>query len=428
MVFATDIATAKPMPGVQVSLYTYQNEKVDTLSTDADGFADFSSVTKDIYYVVGEKSISRAVVKCNEMGWNLSAFEIGGEKIDASGITAFIYTERGVYRPGDPVNFSVIARQNGKPIPDEHPITLSVINPKNQTVYTTTSTDGKNGLYVFPFSTRQEDMTGNWRAVFTVGTNTFTHELKVETVVANRLRINIEPSKTVISYADKKMDIKVISEYLMGNPAAGLESSLNVRIDHVDRKFKTFPGFMFTNQSESFSPLESVIADGNLKDNGEMLVEWDIPAFNNPPSGLVAELESRVVERGGRGVVRNMYIPIHPYPFYVGIEKPEPGRSYGTIGSTMSFRTICVSTDGNAVSGRQLTYTIYKNSYSWWWEYDESSNRQLRFKSDNNTEKVNEGRLSSSSQPVTLSFTPEYWGEYLLEIRDASGHTAGMVF
>lgn len=428
LVFATDIASAKPLPGVQVTLFTYQNEKVDTLTTDSNGFADFSSVSKSIYYIVGEKSISRAVIKCNEMGWNLSAFEIGGEKIDASGISAFIYTERGVYRPGDPVNFSVIARQNGKAIADGHPITISVINPKNQTVYTTTSTDGKNGLYVFPFSTRQEDMTGNWRAVFTIGTNSFTHELKVETVVANRLRVNIEPSKTIISQTDKKIDIKISSQYLMGNPAAGLEASLSVRVDHIEKKFKSFPGFMFTNQSETFTPLESVISDGNLQDNGEMLASWDIPDFNNPPSALSAELESRVVERGGRGVIRTVYLPINPYPFYVGIEKPEPGRSYGTIGSAMSFRTICVSTDGTAVSGRQLTYTIYKNSYSWWWEYDEASNRQLRFKSDKNTEKVSEGKISSASQPSSLSYTPEYWGEYLLEIRDAAGHTAGMFF
>ncbi len=428
LVFATDIATAKPQPGVKVTLYTYQNELVDSVTTDANGFADFSAVTKDIYYIIGEKSTSRAVIKCNEMRWNLSSFDIGGEKLDASGITAFIYTERGVYRPGDPINFSVIARQNGKAIPDGHPVTLSVINPKNQTVYTTTNTAGKNGLYVMPFSTQQEDMTGNWRAVFTIGTNTFTHELKIETVVANRLRINIEPSVPEITHADKKIDIKVMSQYLMGNPAAGLETSVNVRIDHFEKKFKKYPGFLFTNAAEVFTALESTLIDSVLDDNGELTAEWQIPDFNSPPSALSAALETRVVERGGRGVVRTVYMPINPYPFYVGIEKPEPGRSYGTIGTSMSFRAICVTTDGNAVSGRQLTYTIYKNSYSWWWEYDESSNRSLKFKSDKNTEKVTEGKLSSSQNPVSLSYIPEYWGEYLLEIRDSAGHTAGMFF
>jgi len=428
LVFASDLITAKPLSGVKVSLFTYQNEKVDTMETNANGFADFPNPQKEIYYVVGEKDTSRTVIKCNEMNWNLSTFDIGGEKLQASGIKAFIYTERGVYRPGDPINFSVIVRNEKNTFPDGHPVTVKIYNPKNQLFHNQTQTTAKNGLYVFPFTTRQEDMTGNWRADFAVGSDVFSHTFKVETVVANRLRINVEPSKQRLNNADTALDIKVVSQYLMGNPASGLETSVTVRVDDLEKTFKSYPGYRFTDIASQFTPLENIIFDSYLNENGEALVNWSVPDFNKPPSALSAEIETRVVENGGRGVVRSVYVPVDPYPYYVGLEKPAPGSQYGTIGSAMSFKTVCVNPSGNPVSGRTLTYTIYKNSYYWWWEYDEGSDRHLRFKSDNHTEKVTQGTVTSMSVPATVKFIPEFWGEYLLEVQDEDGHISSQFF
>ena len=48
----------------------------------------------------------------------------------------------------------------------------------------------------------------------------------------------------------------------------------------------------------------------------------------------------------------------------------------------------------------------------------------MRFKADQYTEQIESGSLFSQSEPVPLMFTPQHRGEYLIEVRDAAGHTA----
>ena len=41
---------------------------------------------------------------------NTSRFDVGGKTPNASGLDAFIYPERDIYRPGEKINYSVIVR------------------------------------------------------------------------------------------------------------------------------------------------------------------------------------------------------------------------------------------------------------------------------------------------------------------------------
>ena len=86
-----------------------------------EGKANFRDISQDVFHIEAEKDGQRSVIKSNEMAWNLSTFDTGGEAAVPDGIRAFIYTERGVYRPGDEINLSVIARNEDHTFPDDHP-------------------------------------------------------------------------------------------------------------------------------------------------------------------------------------------------------------------------------------------------------------------------------------------------------------------
>ena len=90
------------------------------------------------------------MIKPNDMAWNLSSFDIGGAE-SRPGTRAFIYTERGVYRPGDEINISVIARHQDYTFPDDHPATCKIFNPRNQMVFEQVQRQGREGLYNFTF-------------------------------------------------------------------------------------------------------------------------------------------------------------------------------------------------------------------------------------------------------------------------------------
>jgi uncharacterized protein YfaS (alpha-2-macroglobulin family) len=430
VIYATGIPDAAPMRGVRVKLRTYQNQVIAQKITGDDGKADFRDIDEEVFYVEAEKDGQRSVVKTNEMSWNLSGFDIDGAEMPPGGTRAFIYTERGVYRPGDEINISLIARNEDNTFPDDHPVTIKILDPRKKLVMEETRKTGRDGFYSFSFRSEPEAPTGNWTAVIHAGSREFTKRLKIETVVPNRLKVVIEPEKTRLERTDSRTRISLSANYLFGNPGAGLEAEVEAELRSVEKTFKRFPGFIFSNRVTEFKPVKNIIFKGRLDDNGKAAIDWSLPSFAHAPSALDARLTAEVLDKGGRPNRNFTSIPIDPYDRYAGIAMPEFDYGYTKVGSPFDMRIVLVDTEGRAVVGLPLRYRIYKNSRHWWWEYRSRREFILQFKTDSSTELAAEGTIFSKTTPVPLTFKPEERGEYLIEVRagDDNGHTAGRFF
>jgi uncharacterized protein YfaS (alpha-2-macroglobulin family) len=429
-VYATDIIFAKPMNGVAVKLKTFQNQLIAQAVTDSNGMAVFPDLRQGVFFVEGEKGGQRNIVKPNEMGWNVSSFDVAGEKADASGIRAFIYTERGVYRPGDEINLSLIARNEQNTFPENHPITMEVFNPKNQVVAKQTEKNGRDGFYSFRLQTREDALTGNWRASFQVGSRVFTHPLKIETIVPYRLKLKLDPDKAYLTQTDREIGLNLKSMYLMGNPSPGLAASIRIELGHLPKKSSKFPTFSFGNEAVFYKSVSAKVFEGKLDTAGEAHVDWSLPGMENVPSALSLLVISEVIEKGGRPVRHAQAIPYDPYDWYVGLEKPELRNAYSGSGQPITFKAVCIDRDGDSIAGRPLAYRIYKNTRYWWWEYDSRETKRYAYKTDTNTELVKEGSVISKKLPQVIRFSPEDSGQYLVEVSEGSGrgHTAGFFF
>ncbi len=427
LVFATDINNASPLPGVKISLRTYQNQVIASRTTDSRGFAEFSDVSGEVFYIEGEKGGQRSVIKLNEMGWNLSTFATDGVEEVPKGVRAYLYTERGVYRPGDPVNISVIVRNEEQSFPEHHPVTLRIFNPRRQKVYEQTNREGVDGFYHFQFQGSPEDPTGNWRMEVEAGPATFHQTLKIETVVPYRLKVMLEPDKPALGPEDHRLSLTLRSTYLFGTPAANLDARVDVILRSKVKRFAAFKQFFFGNEQKQFEPVEKTIFNGKLNSNGEARVDWQLPSFESVPSALSAVINARVIEKGGRANLNSLTVPIEPFRFYVGLSKQHIKYNYVRTGAETPIPVMVVNAAGQPQAGRTLTYRIYKGARHWWWEFDTRREYLLRFKSHTSTELLTEGTLVSQTQPVNLKFTPNERGIYLVEVQDGSnGHTAGI--
>ena len=63
---------------------------------------------------------------------NTSRFEVGGKRNNTSGLDAFIYAERDIYRPGEKINFSVIIRDRQWKTPGDIPVKLKFLLPNGK--------------------------------------------------------------------------------------------------------------------------------------------------------------------------------------------------------------------------------------------------------------------------------------------------------
>lgn len=430
LVLATHILDSSPLKNVKVTLRTLQNQVVASDFTDSTGQVVFRDIKDKIFYVEAEKDDQRSVIKPDEMAWNLSSFEVGGEWISPDETRAFIYTERGVYRPGDQINLALIARNKDNSFPANHPVTMKIYNPKNQLMEEITSKTSSDGFYAFGFQSKEEDLTGNWKALFEVGSKKFYHRLKIETVVPYRLKVRLEPEKSPLGPGDNQLNLDLIANYLFGNPAAFLNAEVEVVLSHRLKRFPGYPGFIFSNDAMKFKPFKAKLFKGSLDEAGQATIKWALPPLDDVPSAVSARITAEVMEKGGRSSRNDLYVPIDPHGYYIGLQKPVLKYGYSRVGDPMGIKVILVDARGRAVSGRSLTYRIFRNSRYWWWEYDSHDDFRVRYKKDSYTRKVKEGMIVTQNTPALVSFTPENIGEYLIEIEQAvdGGHRAGFFF
>jgi len=427
-IFVTDIETGKPKAGIDVFLKTYQNQVAAKSATNSEGIATFNNIKDKIFIVESTVGDERSIVKLDDMRMNLSSFDTEGARINKEGQKAFIYTERGVYRPGDNVNISIIVRNEENTFPENHPITVKISNPKRQNVLTKVLKTGVDGFYSFKFKTEENDPTGNYQVSVKAGDKTFNHLLKIETVVPYKLKIKIDSEKKIVTSKDKTVNLTIDTKYLFGNPAANLKVEIRGSLKKYPKRLKNYRNYSFTDESVNFKEVSTLLLKGNLGNDGIVNFNWTLPSLEFAPSSLMASIEAIVFEKGGRANKQKINIPVEPFEYYVGVEKPVTDYGMVKAGTTLNLNSVVINSKGEAVGGKPLTYKLYRNNLYWWWEYRYGTSKALKYKSDIDTELVFEGELVSSSVPVPISLNIKDSGEYFLEVQSGGKHKSGFFF
>lgn len=427
LVYATHIGEARALGGVKVTLKSYQNQILASGESNDRGQVSLPAVDEEVFVVEGEWSGQRSVIQTGRMGWNLSGFDTDGAEAADEGLRAFLYTERGVYRPGDPVNLSMIIRNDDETFPEDHPVAVTVYDPRNRKRLERTLREGRDGFYHLPFETAPEDPTGGWRIEVLAGSKRFYHDLAIETVVPFRLKVELTSPERRLGSDAERLSLDLSSQYLFGTPAAGLDAEVSLVLDKAPLTVERWPGFAFDNPVREYDALRRSLFSGALDSDGAAAVTYTLPELSESPSALEARLEARVYEPGGRPNTARLTLPVDPYPRYVGIRLPETEYGVARVGAEQQLAMVVVSPDGKTVPGRPLRYRIYQGSRYWWYDYEgDYRDYRLRFKSHSTTRAIREGELTSGAEPVVLGFVPEDDGTYYIEVQDGDdGHLAG---
>lgn len=419
-IFTTDLKTGQPLQGVKVTNYRYNNRS--SAVTDEQGIAKISGYKSG--YIMAEKGDQISVIKPYEMEWNTSGFDVGGISSYDLKTRAYIYAERGVYRPGDSINLSCIVRFSSGSR-NNVPVHLKLFNPEGTMVYETTEKSANDGFYNFKLGTDQDAPTGNWDAQFNVGNKYFHYDLKIETVVANRLKVNVTPSLRAVLPENKSLELEVESRFLFGSPAPGLSYQTEVQVFDLRNPFPKFSRYTFKDQMVDFQRARTKIGSGILDAEGKAKVFWNIPNLRSASTPIKAKLMASVQEEGGRPNDAWTYIDVHPFTHYVGIDDTD---RYVKLNVRTDIPVVAVDHEGNAVSGRELVYRIYRNDSRWWYQYNSYRDFKLRYKTDSYTRLVEEGTITTGKPYAKLPFQPAQKGRYLIEVQDAvyQGHTSSI--
>ncbi|MFV8358263.1 MG2 domain-containing protein, partial [Flavobacterium sp. XS1P32] len=163
-----NIVTTEPVTNARVDLYTFQQQKITTGTTNSDGIATFQ-LDKFAYFAIVTQGTESTYVKLDDgNSLSVSNFNVSGETLQ-KGLKGFIYGERGVWRPGDNLYLSFILNDASNKIPLGHPIKFRLTDPNGKVTYQTVQKSNEWNHYAFTVPTENDAPTGNWEAMVSVG-------------------------------------------------------------------------------------------------------------------------------------------------------------------------------------------------------------------------------------------------------------------
>jgi alpha-2-macroglobulin len=426
---ATALDSAKPLSGVKVDAVNFQNQVVATGNTNGDGMIELD-VKGQPFALIAEQNGRKGYLRvANGVALPVSHFDVGGETV-VNGLKGYIYGDRGVWRPGDPIYLTFALQDRNKTLPPEHPVTLEFRNPRGQLVQTLTNSKPVGQFYAFELKTEADAPTGNWNATVLVGGTTFGKQVKVETVMPNRLKIELDlGEKPVVESSPLKGTVS--SQWLSGATASGLRANIEVRLTPATTAFTRYTDYVFDDPARTFSNDPITVFDDTLDTEGKATIDKNLDLPKDAPGMLNATFVTRVFERGGAFSINMEKKTVAAFDHYVGVKLPkgDAARDMLLTDAKHTIEFASVDTEGKPVSIPRLQVSLYKVQWRWWW--DSAGESLAQYAQSEATGLLQKQTISTKDGRGQFQFEIKYpeWGRYLVRACDLDGqHCTGRVF
>jgi uncharacterized protein YfaS (alpha-2-macroglobulin family) len=334
-----------------------------------------------------------------------------------------------VWRPGDTLHLTFILQDPSGRIAAEHPIRFELVNPRGQVVRTLTRPGSRDGFSVFEIATPPDAPTGNYMGRVTVGGAVFEKSLKIETVMPNRLKIDLDFGREMLR-AGESLSGSLTSTWLHGATARNLDADVELALSARPTRFERYAEFVFDDPTRRYATERQTVFDGALDGSGRARVDARVSAGGAAPGMLRADFTTRVFEPGGAFSIDRFTLPFSPYRRYIGIRAPKGDRARGMLltDTTHELNIVAVDVEGRPAGDGEVELKLYKIDWRWWWEKGE---RGLAAWAESTV------HTPLASEVVTLEdgagtwgFEIQYpdWGRYLITAADQEGgHRTGEV-
>ncbi len=427
----SNILTTEPMSNVELILLDYQNQVIAKSNSSSDGFATIDYKKKP-YLLIAKKDKERGYLKLEDnAALPLSRFDVSGQEIK-NGIKGFIFGERGVWRPGDSLFINCIVEDKTNNLPNDMPVEFSLFTPQGQLYKKIIQTNENGGFNVFKTITDPSSPTGNWLAKIKIGGAIFEKRIKIETVMPNRLKINIDFGQNAILGVNSTNTGILNSMWLFGSPGKNLKAKVDASVYATKTVFNKYAEYVFDNPTSDYSTQLKTIFEGTLNDSGNAVIQPNFKIDGAAPGMLTANLLTKVFEPGGTFSIDNVTMPYSPFASYMGIKLPEgqPPFNFLLAGKEQQVQIVNVNASGNTLPGtQQAEVQLYKIQWRWWW--DDAGNSLSNFTQDSYNKLIAKADVNLSAGKGLYKFKTgaNEWGRYLILVKDKiSGHITGSTF
>ena len=422
--FVRSLANAAPTEGASVRLVARNNEVLGEAVTMAGGYARFEpglakgeGGLEPALMVVRGKDGDYAFLELTTGAFDLSDRGVDGRAAPGP-IDGFIYLDRGVYRPGEQVHVSALVR-DAKGRAAEAPVTLIVRRPDGVEHRRIHLGGGQVGGYSQALSLDGGAMTGTWRlqlhvdpAADPIAQGAFL----VEDFVPERLALELTAESAFIGPASPGT-VAVSGRYLYGPPAADLAIEGDVIVKPDPAGLKTYPGYQFGLADERITPTRDAIADaGRTAKDGTAKVSVMLPQIERTARPIVAHVQLRLKEPGGRVIERSASMPVRVGAARIGI-KPTFEGNLGE-GEPARFEVIAIDEGDQRIAMAGLRWEMVRLNRTWQWYKRDGA---WQYEAITIPEKVGEGTFDAGADAPFGIEQDVTWGRYRIDVSRIDG-------
>jgi uncharacterized protein YfaS (alpha-2-macroglobulin family) len=416
LVLTTTLDKAIPLAKSEIECFDSNGSRLGAGTSDASGIA----ILKDILQakatgvsnpliIIARNGIETAVSRLlNEELSSAWQFNLPGTVEGTGVLRAALFTDRGIYRPGEKVHVKTIASllENR---PNER-IELIVSDPRGKEIVRSGLNLDGFGAANYDLDLAKEAAVGEY--IVQVSKNAFksVHTFSVEEYRVPTFIVSLSSGDEKWSPGDTKT-ILINAEYLHGEKLSGRAVKWNVFRQFETFTAPSFPGYQFA--IETHPELNGFVAKDETKLNGQG--QLPVTFTVNPPE--VPGPERYIVGASVTDIDRQTFAGrlsriVHSSDFYIGVLPPQ--KAVLRQGEKIEAPVIALQTDGSTIADIKVKAILERIDYHTTGQLSASGAVELFNRMV--PEKVEEKSITSKKVPVNCSFELKAAGYYRIRL------------
>ena len=433
-VFVQSLSTGEPVAGATVELLGVNGIAVHRISTDERGRAYVPAVNelerekRPVAYVVRKgDDLSFIPFDKGNRNINYSRFDIGGiyEQGKQAKLDAYLFSDRGIYRPGDKFNIGMIIRSSDwKQALGGLPLEVIVTDSRGLTVKKQKLKLNTSGFEEVNYQTELTSPTGEYQVnAYLIKDNRRRNYLgsttvRVEEFLPDRMKIQTRFTKERVSgwITPEGLQGRVSLQNLYGIPASDRRIAASINLQPAQPVFRKFKDYRFFDPLQAQHSFNERLSDSKTDENGISVFDIDLSRFAKATYKLNLVTQGYEAD-GGRGVTAERSVMVSPLAYLVGY-KADGKLDYIHKDAQRSIDLVAVSPSLEKMDVSGIQMELIQQRYV-----------SVLTRQDNGTYKYQsvKKKTSLSRKPLTISkdsgaytLPTDKAGDFILVVRDGN--------
>jgi uncharacterized protein YfaS (alpha-2-macroglobulin family) len=387
LAWVTRLSDGAPVADADVTVFDAAGAAAWSGKTNADGLADVPGAAamklkaprydwETPFAVVVAQKDGDVSATANSWSSGVEPYEFGlsqGWEGERPASTGFIFTDRGIYRPGDEVFVKGVVRYRVlgelRAPGDGSRIAVRILDSKGETVKTETVRVTKYGTFSMTGAIGKEAPTGYYRVEaagdVAGGKVELVGDFRVEEYRAPQFRVDVESAQASL-VAGATLEGKVFARYLFGGAMNDAQVKWSAHKSSTVFTATTAPDFTFSQETWWWDDNRPQDASGFFA-SGEGRVDaqgaFALKAGTTDAPGerpYTYTVEAEVTDVNRQTVAGRDSVTVHPAQFYVGLRSP---TSFMSVGTEYGLEALVVDTAQQRAKGRAVTVTVTSRTW-----------------------------------------------------------------